>query len=247
MAKRLLGVDGVAAHMIPGLVRRGLYLHRGTRLIDPRGVVLLCLGTSCSSNSVELCSHSSNRRHWFHQLCSCFISRNHSTTNWVSFSCFFFFCFCFFCARLCVCFVLSIRRVAVFLSFCLFVFSSSSSWITRKWVLENGFLEISSNLIFWVMGFCSSSTLNIPWEFVSKKMSKDSYLAAMLSGHNVVTGRSRRLESRHNCVCFLHKFSRTMAIISVAVTVFFHIQCTCCRFAQAKCFFLKEPNPLKDT
>ncbi len=162
----------------------------------------------------------------------------------------FVFCFIFLFARLCVCFVLSIRRVAVFLSFCLFVFSSSSSsssWITRKWVLENGFLEISSNLIFWVMGCCSSSTLNIPWEFVSKKMSKDSYLAAMLSGHNVVTGRSRRLESRHNCVCFLHKFSRTVAIISVAVTVFFHIQCTCCRFAQAKCFFLKEPNPLKDT
>jgi hypothetical protein len=37
-----------------------------------------------------------------------------------------------------VCFVLSIRRVAVFLSFCLFVFSSSSSsWITRKWVSRN--------------------------------------------------------------------------------------------------------------
>jgi hypothetical protein len=35
--------------------------------------------------------------------------------------------------------VLSIRRVAVFLSFCLFVFSSSSSssWITRKWVSRN--------------------------------------------------------------------------------------------------------------
>ncbi len=103
MAKRLLGVDGVAAHMIPGLVRRELYLHHGTRLIDPRGVVLLCLGTSCSSNSVELCSHSSNRRHWFHQLCSCFISKKHSTTNWVSFSCFCFFGFCFcFCTSVCV-------------------------------------------------------------------------------------------------------------------------------------------------
>ncbi|CAM6042605.1 unnamed protein product [Sphagnum compactum] len=84
MAKRLLGVDGVAAHMIPGLVRRELYLQHGTRLIDPRGVVLLCLGTSCRSNSVELCSHPSNRRHWFHQLCSCFISRKQSTTNWAA-------------------------------------------------------------------------------------------------------------------------------------------------------------------
>ncbi len=225
--------------MIPGLVRRELYLHHGTRLIDPRGVVLLCLGTSCSSNSVEFCSHSSNRRHWFHQLCSCFISRNQSTTNWVSFSCFFFFFFLHVsvCA---LCFPSVGRRC-----FCLFVCLFSLLLLHES--LENGFLEISCNLIFWVMGCCSSSTLNIPWEFVSKKMSKDSYLAAMLSGHNVVSRRSRRLESRHNCVCFLHKFSRTVAIISVAVTVFFHMQCTCCRFAQAKCFFLKEPNPLKDT
>ncbi len=149
-AKRLLGVDGVAAHMIPGLVRRELYLHHGTRLIDPRGVVLLCLGTSCSSNSVELCSHSSNRRHWFHQLCSCFISRDQSTTNWVPFS-----CFCL-----------------VFLFVCLF--SLLLLLLLLRESLENGFLEISSNLLFWVMGCCSSSTLNIPWEFVSKKMSKDS-------------------------------------------------------------------------
>lgn len=157
---------------------------------------------------------------------------------------FLFFWFLFLFLHVCVC-ALCFPSVG-WRCFCLFVCLFSLLLLLHE-SLENGFLEISSNLIFWVMGCCSSSTLNIPWEFVSKKMSKDSYLAAMLSGHNVVTGRSRRLESRHNCVCFLHEFSRTVAIISVAVTVFFHIQCTCCRFAQEKCFFLKEPNPLKDT
>lgn len=144
MAKRLLGVDGVAAHMIPGLVRRELYLHHGTRLIDPRGVVLLCLGTSCSSNSVELCSHSSNRRHWFHRLCSCFISRNQSTTNWVSFSCFFFW---FFFLHVSVC-ALCFPSVG-WRCFCLFIclFSLPLLLLLLHESLENG---------FWKMGFSKS-------------------------------------------------------------------------------------------